>query len=417
MEQYEFSVRGSPRAKPTAGIFDDPSVSVCLNEDWIPLVVGVLAVLLQPEYWSGDPVDAQREIAALYARLTDIAGDCGLGDIQDLRVKSGAPCTVEKKVNGVWSDAFDISECAETAAETATNDLRSELDQPGPEVGNPDPVPLGECQSYRLTVPANGAIILPFKIEPGDTIEVTGQGGAWSSGRGAPVNAWYCFDQDQFILGACNPSYSDPNNGDLLVTAKEHAMLLWYDSVYYDVTSGPIVIPSGASQADGLLMINDSVRGDNAGALDVIVEHCKETAWCYLFDFTSGSGGWTARDGDKATYVSGQGWASVPGGTGITFGIDLNHGTAIPVGTVVTAVYDVTGTGTTGNIAIQNGTDSHVHAVVNGLNQEIDVASTVPDTFYRVVGSRGGGTAQQILVKSVLFRGTSGTNPFGADNC
>ena len=51
-----FPLEYSPRTHvvgfaPTAAIFENPAVGVCINEEWIPFILGVLEVLALPELW------------------------------------------------------------------------------------------------------------------------------------------------------------------------------------------------------------------------------------------------------------------------------------------------------------------------------------------------------------------------------
>ena len=53
-EQYE-----TPLTIPSAGVFDSPTVQLCVNAQWASILDGLVAQLLTPAIWdgSGQPVD------------------------------------------------------------------------------------------------------------------------------------------------------------------------------------------------------------------------------------------------------------------------------------------------------------------------------------------------------------------------
>lgn len=73
-----YDPRNSKLPRPTAGIFDYPSVTVCINRDWIPFITGVLERLVWEDVWDGDANDvetAMQEITKLMMLFE--AGCCG----------------------------------------------------------------------------------------------------------------------------------------------------------------------------------------------------------------------------------------------------------------------------------------------------------------------------------------------------
>ena len=74
----DFSPRHDKMPAPQAGIFDNPTRSVCVNEQWIPFVSGLLTVLETAQYWEGDWERAEQEIIKLQAALAG-SPDYGCG--------------------------------------------------------------------------------------------------------------------------------------------------------------------------------------------------------------------------------------------------------------------------------------------------------------------------------------------------
>lgn len=56
----DFKPRATPRAAPTVGIFDEPTVCTNINVEWLGHIIGVLEALLQPDAWLGDDSEHRR---------------------------------------------------------------------------------------------------------------------------------------------------------------------------------------------------------------------------------------------------------------------------------------------------------------------------------------------------------------------
>lgn len=60
---------------PTGGIFEEPGVAVCINQAYIPFILGALEVLTQPDYWETlFPVDQIQQLIGVLAG--DNSEDC-----------------------------------------------------------------------------------------------------------------------------------------------------------------------------------------------------------------------------------------------------------------------------------------------------------------------------------------------------
>lgn len=72
-EKYE-----TPLTIPSAGVFESPTVQLCINAQWASILDGLIGQLLNPALWDGDEaaVDAaQQEVHKLLIGL-GINGEC-----------------------------------------------------------------------------------------------------------------------------------------------------------------------------------------------------------------------------------------------------------------------------------------------------------------------------------------------------
>lgn len=63
---------------PSAGIFDSPTVVVCINSEWVSHIDGAIQKLLNQAYWDGDDDQtyaATQEVQKLLVALAQI-GTC-----------------------------------------------------------------------------------------------------------------------------------------------------------------------------------------------------------------------------------------------------------------------------------------------------------------------------------------------------
>lgn len=105
-----------PLPTETAGIFDSPTVSVCINEDWTKHLVSVLERLVWTDAWDDDydlAENATNEVRKLILLLTTGIGECtNIGD-NLLRQNPDDSCELQQSSDGglTWSLAFDYSLC------------------------------------------------------------------------------------------------------------------------------------------------------------------------------------------------------------------------------------------------------------------------------------------------------------------
>lgn len=103
-----FSPRKRPRDAPESGISDAPCYILRINADWLPDVIGALAVLDQQDAWLGDDdaiYRARSEVNKLIAQLERCC--C---DMKALRQKPGNRAILQyQDCDDVWHDAFDYA--------------------------------------------------------------------------------------------------------------------------------------------------------------------------------------------------------------------------------------------------------------------------------------------------------------------
>jgi hypothetical protein len=73
-----------PVIVPSSGIFDEPKHSICINDEWIPYVVGASKVLLNDETWDETDqsilLDTESQVSDALSSWTDCATVTGLPD-------------------------------------------------------------------------------------------------------------------------------------------------------------------------------------------------------------------------------------------------------------------------------------------------------------------------------------------------
>lgn len=270
---------------------------------------GAMFLLSKAYAWGDDPDHTALAVAAVWRKIFDniIAGNCTIpdkpgsagvdsGDELMIRQNPDNPCLLETSVNGVdWCVWADLSLC------TPAN--------PQPGTGTPQPQP-GDCQTYHGVTGAAAPWYVPTVVSDGDTIELLFSQGSWNDGGEV---AWRLSNGDQFFAGN-NVGNPVLNGADPLPAEPHMAMLALIDGVYYNLAAGAVTVPSGVSNAQILLLPNDSVLDNNAGTITFDIKVCNNQAgdWTSTLDFTTNSfaeittvntGEWTAGVGYTGIFV------------------------------------------------------------------------------------------------------------------
>jgi len=241
---------------------------LCFSIDakWIPYLLAVWKTLTLDAVWETEADRATGEASQVLERFM-LMGACTeqlLGsDCEDcmgccLRVQDGH---LQSLNCGVWEDIpggdLTLIAPASVVNPTSTSDL--------------DP---GECREYDFVLPGNGVVNLPVSVSEGNTVEVTGASGQWSSGGSFPhLPAWYCWDGHVYILGNCTGA-TVTDGADPIPTLPKMALIgqCGGSEEFFDATSGPITIPSGISAESFQFQAN---TGDQAAAFGSIAFHVK----------------------------------------------------------------------------------------------------------------------------------------------
>jgi hypothetical protein len=205
---------------------------------------------------------------------------------------------------------FEVQVCAcpDTWLRLANADQLTNGTQPG--AGSPQPPPGGGTQQYCSKLDANGKFLIPTVISTGDTITIDSASGA---GQDGPLDFWRCPDGSTFFAGACVGSGA-PVSGDPVPSSNHMSLIIGIGSTFYAATIGtPFTVPSGITNQQAFIQVNDDDLGDNSGSYNicVTVKNNSVGTWSHDFDFTVSDGGFTSIVGgssDAATWVPGQGW-------------------------------------------------------------------------------------------------------------
>jgi hypothetical protein len=253
---------------------------------------GAIYLLTRWYAWERDEAHTARLVGQRWMRVFDklIAGNCTVaprqgtagaeGDDNLIRQNPDNPCELQTSIDGVnWCTFADLSKCTPRS-------------QPGN--GTPQPGAGGGCQTYHGTMGAAAPWYVPTVVNTGDTIEISGAGGAWNDGSEV---AWRCPNGEGFFAGNCT-GITALDSLDPLPTEPHMALLAVINGVYYNVSSGVFTIPSGITNAQVLLQPNDSVLNDNAGTIEFNITVCNNQSnpinSTYTFDLNPS--GWVPLD-------------------------------------------------------------------------------------------------------------------------
>jgi len=206
--------------------------------------------------------------------------------------------------------------------------------QPGD--GSPQPQPNGGDQEYCAVLQASGKLLIPTTVSSGDTIDLVSASGAGNDGSEA---GWHCQDGNRFFAGQCISGTTETQSGDPLNTQPHMALIIGVGSSYI-LLNGTITVPSGISNQQAWIQVNDSVLSDNAGNYNVCVKVTNNQAgtWSHDSNFTISPDGWVPVDASgtpRAVWVAGTGWQSNPAyNLGV---VEIQHAIARPI-TIIRAV-------------------------------------------------------------------------------
>lgn len=215
-------------------------------------------------------------------------GGCEIAPAQFVEWEdSFMPAWRESCVNGKYK--LEVRVCACPEEWVTVSILGGNSTQPG--AGSPQPKPGGGQQTYQGCLAANNQYALPTVLNTGDVVSVSSLSGAWNdSDRDAFI--YRCGDGEIFFGGACVGA-AVLISTDPLPTAPHMTMLLLVGGVYYDVGNGIATIGAGVSNQQGVIICNDSVRGNDNGDIcfNVTVTNNQQATFTHTFDMVLTNGG------------------------------------------------------------------------------------------------------------------------------
>lgn len=191
----------------------------------------------------------------------------------------GCLLQVQDCLTGQFVTIFDATKCFPNTA-------------PG---GGTTPPGAGVCQNYTMQFQANVLTVLPFVVNTGDVLTISSLNGAGSDG--SPT--WYCPPGSVFFGGACVGGQHTVS-GDPLNTSPHMCIVIKIGSTYYPFfTTTPFTVPSGITNQQVFIGVNDAPIGDDAGTYSIAFQYCNNQTppsgtWRAHINFALNSGGFSA---------------------------------------------------------------------------------------------------------------------------
>lgn len=293
----------------------NPPDSLCFqirvpNERWhLAAFFGVMYDLTQWINWELDPTHKATQAAQVWKKIwiNLQSQSCELPSIALDAIEGGMNTRVVCE-DGKTFFEVQVCACPETWLRLANADQLTNGTQPG--AGSPQPPPGGGTQQYCSKLDASGTLLIPTVVSTGDTITIDSATGAGQDGFGA---FWECPDGSIFFAGECAGG-GHFESTDPVPSQLHMSLIIGIGSTFYAATIGTaFTVPSGISNEQAFIQVNDDDLADNSGSYNVCVtvKNNSVGTWSHDFDFTLSDGGFTSVVGgsaDAATWVPGQGW-------------------------------------------------------------------------------------------------------------
>jgi hypothetical protein len=298
--------------------------------------------------------------------------------------------------------------------------------QPGAGTGTPPPN--GGTNQYCGALAGNQKWYLPFLVNSGDVLLVSGLNGAANDSREL---FWHCGDGWLFVEDACWENIQYNESGDPLMGTRHMEIVANIGGTYYDIllvdnqgATHPFTVPSGITNAQVILQYNTDytapIYGDVAFCVDV-TNNASGGAFVEPQDFQRSPGNWhTCGNG---TYTVGVGFTDtlVDSGPNSYRGVNLCLDDITPFHlTRITFDCDATLGSSPQNVACvvqPSGTVIILTANVAGIHEydsgPIDEAGVTSIEFDDSVGqgAAGGDPGGSLNIAGVTVYG-DGANPF-----
>lgn len=408
-----------PVQPPTTDIKASPTLALCFNEEWLPLIMGAVKVLMRPETYKGDIptiIDAVANASQLVAQI---------GECETMREFRQDGCHLYTTLNGIETLIYNGQECID--ANIADGTLKNA------NTGFVGDFSYNSCHTYHAKISTDENYIIPNVVNTGDTILLSNwQGGATDIGMLATT--WVCPSGTAYAFGNCTDTARAATiyGTDPLQTAPHLAVIAQIGTTYYDVwnsasgiTPATFTVPAGIVNQPCRIMMNlgTAVGLVASGEMWGEVTVCNTSLWCHDFDFTVSNQSWTALSG-LGTWTA-TGWEvsrkTEPYGDYVTRAIDIQFTmpAAATIGTIEVWFSPVDyGSGSAGGIGLvlDGGTLTQYgkHAAPHIFTINTSVTNTVELVVDK--GHVDGEDYMHTKLTKIRFIG-SGTNPFGSNNC
>lgn len=279
---------------------------------------GALLNLANAYRWADDPAHTAKDVALVWRDIIDNMGEWGCSMLTDVRQNDTLPCVLEKNLSGEWQPFANLRYCppnlrisggkiqyydegTQTWVDYPTDTGGSAPGgQPGVQPGGDEPIPAGVCEEIILTTQGNGLMAVPFRVVPGDNVYISGVIGGWSHDGSIVSFEWTCGTGKQYAFGMCG-SVDGDDTGSIVAAYPLGRLICQYGDHFFDAQADSFDIPVEWDEATLFLRMNDPDLSNNAGSVTAKVTVCSG-AWCFEWDFTTGTQGWTltgatARDG------------------------------------------------------------------------------------------------------------------------
>lgn len=446
-------------------VTDDDMISVCFNKNYLPFILGALAVYTYDDAFNLDndaePLAVQRfyTLIGIFAAALE---DCGMFDF-DVRQNEEEPCILEKFVDGEWVEFANLRLCPPLVRLNINFEIEISFDNgetwetltdnPVPPIPEPDPGQDTLCVASASVVEAFDQTYQEMKRLFGDGVAIWVLASAVISliatfiffPPALPYVATFFAELYAILADITDDAFDETTRGDLLCILREHVTLVDdtavfdYDAVLAEVDSRWNALDINIWAAISYLLRIVQADGLNrAGSTGVATEaDCSEcdTDWCFTFDLemVNASGSPITLNGCTAAYSSGTGWIATKGagcapdaGSNVIASINVEYPECflrrvVVVGTsadrtdgncaaIVFPEVDRGGTPEVTIIDIENG---ELLGAVLDLN---DMSTGITAEFQNIVPTIFSHSSGSAILKQVTFYG-SGECPFGVPNC
>ena len=285
-----------------------PYVCVKFNVSYLPYVLGALLQLALKATWD---TDDQTAMDGQIGRINDLiyifqlsAGGCVDTTPHIYESEENLPpfrmdCDGKLYVTDCNGTEHCIAYCADIPQSST------------PPSGSPQPAPGGGSQTYCKHLDVSKQVLLDTLVNTGDVIHVTSVTGGGYDGSGL---LWYCPNGQTYLATECVGPQAVSLSGDPVPAAHHMSLVAKIGSSYYSLETA-LTVPSGVSNAQVLIQVNDSNITDNIGGYDFCVKVTNNQAatWRHVFDFALAPGSWTQAPDlghNRGVWVGGSGWQS-----------------------------------------------------------------------------------------------------------